>query len=195
MTKTEAIAIVKSLDKEKLDRERELAVLEATLTSQNVGMADPLVDRDGFPRADIDVWNVRQVRAQIVRLRNDYQNLLTRIAKALIAVHHAPDENGTNGNVELTGHELTAFAVVNGVAPDSPASVATLKRGDRMLKFGTLTIDSLRNGLQPIGQFVELNEGKPIVILVERDCSQIELTLTPARWPGRGLLGCHILPL
>ena len=32
--------------------------LSDVLRSQGVGMDDPLVDQDGFPRADIDVYQV-----------------------------------------------------------------------------------------------------------------------------------------
>lgn len=34
-------------------------------------MDTPLVDREGFPRADIDVAGVRTARVQVIRLRND----------------------------------------------------------------------------------------------------------------------------
>ena len=36
---------------------------------------------------------------------------------------------------------------------------------------------------------------KPINVEVLRGVHVIELTLTPAVWGGRGLLGCHLTPL
>ncbi|TPX37426.1 hypothetical protein SmJEL517_g00426 [Synchytrium microbalum] len=191
LTKREAIDAVKKLDAQKTDLERQLSALEGTLSSQNVGMSEPLVDKDGYPRADIDVYNVRQTRAIIIRLRNDYKELLGRVDKALIAMHAAPDENGVD--VEMKGDEVIAFATVNAVAPDSPSYAAKLQRGDRIIKFGTLTIDALRNGLQPLSQYTEANENKSIQLLVDRDGTQIELNLTPTKWSGRGLLGDKIM--
>ena len=37
-----------------------------TLQQQDVGMDGPLVDTEGFPRADIDVYSVRHARHGII---------------------------------------------------------------------------------------------------------------------------------
>ncbi|KAI5951668.1 NAS2 [Candida jiufengensis] len=42
----------------------------------NVDMDSPLVTKDGFPRSDIDVVSIRLIRTHIIRLKNDYKNLL-----------------------------------------------------------------------------------------------------------------------
>lgn len=39
---------------------------EAILQSQNVGMNDTLIDKDGYPRADVDVYAVRNARTEII---------------------------------------------------------------------------------------------------------------------------------
>lgn len=46
-------------------------------------MRDPLVDADGFPRNDIDVYQVRHARHQIINLQNDLKSLLKEIEKGL----------------------------------------------------------------------------------------------------------------
>ena len=51
--------------------EKELSDLHAVLTSQNVGMTEPLIDGEGFPRSDIDVYQVRHARSNISRKKND----------------------------------------------------------------------------------------------------------------------------
>lgn len=53
----------------------------------NVGMTESLVDDFGFPRNDIDVYQVRQARNQIVCLQNDLKALLKEIEQGLIEVH------------------------------------------------------------------------------------------------------------
>ena len=44
---------------------------------------------DGFPRADIDVAQIRTTRARIVRLKNDYKDVM---AKLEVAVHEQADQ-------------------------------------------------------------------------------------------------------
>ena len=51
-------ASVLSLDKEKQKIEEELSELYGVLKTHGVGMEDPLVDKDGYPRNDIDVYQV-----------------------------------------------------------------------------------------------------------------------------------------
>lgn len=46
-------------------------------------MESPLVDADGFPRNDIDVYQVRHARHQIINLQNDLKALLKEIEKGL----------------------------------------------------------------------------------------------------------------
>jgi hypothetical protein len=96
--------------------EAQLSVLNA---NNNCGMDTPLVDRDGFPRADIDVWAVRNARVRIIELRNDLNAVMNAIAKALEGVF---DPNLTQ---PLASEEpLKPFARVNTVSPGSPSSQA-----------------------------------------------------------------------
>lgn len=54
---------------------------------QNVGMTDTLVDKDDFPRNDIDVWAVRTARSNIVRLENDAKNIFNQMSSKLEQLH------------------------------------------------------------------------------------------------------------
>ena len=49
------------LMKQKDNLEEEIKALNQVLESQKVGMDDLLVDAEGFPRADIDVYQVREI--------------------------------------------------------------------------------------------------------------------------------------
>lgn len=57
---------VMKLIEEKDRIEREIREQTAILESNNVGMHDSLVDSDGYPRSDIDVYKVRHARHQII---------------------------------------------------------------------------------------------------------------------------------
>lgn len=48
------------------------------LRAQGVGMNDPLVTSDGFPRSDVDLYTVRLTRQNINRLRNDLQSKMVK---------------------------------------------------------------------------------------------------------------------
>ena len=55
--------------------------------NKNVGMNESLLDAEGFPRADIDVYAVRQARHEIICLQNDLKATMSEIEKGLINVH------------------------------------------------------------------------------------------------------------
>lgn len=67
--------------------------------NKNVGMNESLLDADGFPRADIDVYAVRQARHQIICLQNDLKAIMKEIEQGLINVHA---EARTNSNTTTT---------------------------------------------------------------------------------------------
>lgn len=98
-------------------------------------MDTPLVDREGYPRADIDVAGVRTARVHILRLRNDLKALLGEMEQV---VHRGlPREEAgatANGAEEEAGPDQASamevdaqekpFARVDAVAPNSPANEA-----------------------------------------------------------------------
>ena len=92
------------------------------------------------------------------------------------------------------------FAKVNSVAAGSPAESAGLKAGDQIRTFGYVN-RSNHDGLKKVGECVQGNEGNNILIQVCRSSGatqqeELRLTLCPRRnWGGRGMLGCHILPI
>lgn len=71
MTETEQYNIslkeAQALIKEKDAIELKISEYEQVLRSQNVEMKTPLVDKDGFPRADLDIYTIRHARAALVR--------------------------------------------------------------------------------------------------------------------------------
>jgi len=173
--------------------EAELEGQIGILKANNSTLHSRLVDNEGFPRADLDIYAVRHARVRVIELRNDLSAVMDQIAKALGTVY-AP-ASGTDSEPE---QKLDVFAKVNAIAPGSPAASAGLQRDDLIEKFGPLTASSFAtpSSLQPLADLVAANENRPITIRILRGSGQpIFLTLTPTQgWGGRGMLGCHIVP-
>ncbi|OAA49357.1 pdz/dhr/glgf [Metarhizium rileyi] len=200
------------LQRKKEDLEEELKALGGVLDSHGVNMETPLVARDGFPRSDIDVAQIRTTRARIIRLRNDYKDLMRNIEKYLHQHFEGLDEGDKNdapASSTVVPPVLPdsrvdpldePFAKVNTVDVGSPADHAGLKEGDEIRNFGYVN-KSNHDELRKVVECVQGNEGRGIFIKVSRASGaarhqELRLTLTPARnWGGRGMLGCHIIPL
>ncbi len=110
---------LRALTAEKESIEAQLEAQISVLKANNSTMQSPLVDPDGFPRADIDIYAVRGARVRVIELRNDLGGVMNKIGTALERVYDpaivAP---------EAEGEEQKPFAKVNGVAPASPAAEA-----------------------------------------------------------------------
>ncbi|CAG8702489.1 6581_t:CDS:2, partial [Dentiscutata heterogama] len=61
-----AAATARELMTQKDAIENKIKEFEQILIAQGVGMHEPLVDSEGFPRADIDLMAVRTARARII---------------------------------------------------------------------------------------------------------------------------------
>ncbi|KAL8293722.1 hypothetical protein RQP46_000423 [Phenoliferia psychrophenolica] len=142
-----------------------LDVYFEVLKTNNVTMATPLVDPEGFPRADIDVAGVRTARMQINRLRNDLKAVMNEMGQLL--------ERGLpREEVQETGEKDAAasvpmeveedgkvpFAKVDGVFPASPAAIAGLERGDLIVSLGTVN-SSNHDSLKGLAALVGQSEG------------------------------------
>ncbi|TEY86508.1 hypothetical protein BOTCAL_0007g00350 [Botryotinia calthae] len=181
------------------------------LSGHGVDMNTRLLTPDGFPRADLDVAQIRTTRSRIIYLKNDHKALMSVIEKH---IHEHFARLAENPNTEepvvdevQAGRIVPSFdepapldlpfAKVNSVAAGSPADDAGLKAGDTIRNFGYVN-HANHDGLKRVGECVQGNEGREVMVKVSRDSGrqELQLSLTPRRnWGGRGLLGCHILPL
>ncbi|KAB7499562.1 26S proteasome non-ATPase regulatory subunit 9 [Armadillidium nasatum] len=158
-------------------------------------MNGSLVDSDGYPRSDIDVYQVRHARHDIICLQNDHKALMKKIEQGLQDLHQQSlplaDPNGTNVQVL---DDLKPFAFFNRVDMGSPADIDGLSVNDEICKFGTVTAENFKC-LSCIKEVVEHSKNKPIQVVIRRDGNMRLITLTPRNWSGPGLLGCNILPV
>lgn len=197
------------LSQKKDDMEAELKALGGVLDSHGVNMDTPLTTRDGFPRADIDVAQIRTTRSRIIHLRNDYKDLMNAIEKHLHEHFASLDETDdlptARTGAGMLGDSITPtldepFARVNSVVPQSPAYTAGLKAGDEIRNFGYVNRAN-HDGLKKVAECVQGNENQNILVKISRPGEatrrqELQLMLTPRQnWGGRGMLGCHILPI
>ncbi|KLO13000.1 hypothetical protein SCHPADRAFT_915414 [Schizopora paradoxa] len=187
--------------------QEELDAQLSVLKSQSCTMSTPLVDAQGFPRADIDVYAVRQARVRIIELRNDLVDVTDKIKLALEVLHSEPQPESVPNQIQTQtpsssvesdqdDAQLKPFARVDGVMPGSPSADAGLRREDLLLRFGHLKASSFSGtSLQPLAEFVSQQENRQLTVKVRRGGEDIALNFTPRQgWGGRGMLGCHIVP-
>jgi 26S proteasome non-ATPase regulatory subunit 9 len=193
---------VKDLIKQKDDVEEEIKGLIKTLESTPVGVKGSLVDIDGFPRNDLDVNAIREMRHVLACKQNDHITLMKQIERDMAALHadlkeKKEKERAQRGDVTPKKEiepkievQLEPFVHVNSVAPDSPADRAGMQQGDEIVQFGTITKDQVKQfGLQIISDLVSHNINSPVMIKGLRRGQTIALQLIPQTWTGRGYLG------
>ncbi|KAM0790304.1 hypothetical protein ACM66B_005605 [Microbotryomycetes sp. NB124-2] len=181
--------------------EQRIQVFIGVLQTNNSDMSTLLIDREGFPRSDIDVAAVRTARHNIIRLRNDLKSCLTEMEQLVLEGLPRTSEQQQEQQVDMDVDanrgttSSAAFARVDGVFPGSPADNAGLKREDTIVSIGPIGAQN-HDRLRAVGQLVNSSEGTTLPLVIVRDGQQLHLRLTPrSGWGGRGLLGCHIVPV
>lgn len=148
------------------------------ITQHGVNMNTSLTTFDGFPRADLDVAQIRTTRARIIRLKNDYKALMAKLEDVVhqhFAEGKVPEgdlnaltDRGTRerttmnelphvSNASSTSTSSNPFARVNSVERGSPADQAGLKVGDQVVRFGLVDYTN-HERLNKVAQVVQQNE-------------------------------------
>ncbi|XP_030000050.1 26S proteasome non-ATPase regulatory subunit 9 [Sphaeramia orbicularis] len=190
---------VKNLIKKKDEIEEQIKAYYDVLEDQGVGVAGPLVDAEGYPRADVNLYQIRSARHNISCLQNDHKAIMAEIEEALHKLHAQEKAKREKDESEAREEAQQAtqpppFARVDTVTQGSPACGAGLRVGDELTEFGSVNSENFQN-LQNIASVVQHSEGKPLRVMVIRGGQRVHMTLTPQRWSGRGLLGCNIVPI
>ncbi|CAL1162481.1 unnamed protein product [Cladocopium goreaui] len=211
-----AVEEFRKLEQEKNRLEGEIKTLYEYLTEDGMpGVSGPLVDDEGFPRGDIDLYAVRQARNKYVCAQTDHIEVMKKIEQAIAAIHASakvdvPRERpaakmeedlpeNDSDNVFLQVKLTTPFATIDEVSEASPAAAAGLRVGDQVCRFGAVSMQDtgdLNACFNAIRELVPQSVGTPIKVLVLRGEPPVraELELVPQQWSGRGLLGCHMAP-
>ncbi|GAA97042.1 uncharacterized protein L969DRAFT_96929 [Mixia osmundae IAM 14324] len=181
--------------------EAELEVHLELLQSHGVTLNSALVDREGFPRADVDISAILEARARIRVIRNDLKTIEGNLARLLQDVFQT---SGDDAQVYLNGSASTPdpFALVKSVDAGSPAASAGLHEGDKIIRFAATGPHPVpAESLQAVGALVQKSLDKPLRVQLlrrhatdDRDVMKL-LQLTPTRWSGRGTLGCFLVPI
>lgn len=172
------------------------------------GIFGNLVDAEGFPRSDIDIPVIRAQRTRLHVLRNDHKAVTAKIDENLQVLHsaklarnesqpqpHSDPSASVQDRTSQTSHMVVdpiariPFAVVDEISDASPAAEDGLQLGDQIIRFGNVEIgDAL---MVRLASEAQSNEGHSVPVLIMRQGVLMNFTITPRRWHGRGLLGCH----
>ncbi|KAL6846559.1 hypothetical protein ACP4OV_024007 [Aristida adscensionis] len=191
--------------------EAEMDAIIAGLTAPGgPGITGGLVDSEGFPRSDIDIHNVLAQRCRLSELRNDHKDITNKIDKNLEVLHSAKlskNEQSTSrsasagpvsSHIGLSHSEpmeedpvtRLPFAMIDEITDGSPAALDGLQLGDEIVKFGNVEAgDRLQERL--VSEATS-SENTQVSLVIIRQGSAMNLTITPRKWHGRGLLGCAI---
>ena len=210
---------VERLYKQREELEAEMASISQRLNGPNMpGLKGSLVDNEGFPigGGDVDLYSVRADRQRYNSLKNDHLQLTNAIEKEvqqLLSSSASPSAVGGGGGgtdaivktktennekvkipTESTTPKTTstnrkAFAVVDILAPGSPADLDGLMVHDRILDFGGAF------SIADAALLIQGNLGKSHRVLVNRAGVDEILNIAPRTWNGNGLLGAHFRAL
>ncbi|KAJ1732619.1 putative 26S proteasome regulatory subunit [Coemansia biformis] len=186
-----------ALLKQKDALENEIQQLEFDLRGHGVDRTESLVDHEGYPRADIDIVAVRQLRQALNCRQNDLRALMDDVASQLVSLHQSTKADAPAGLASAARQQ--PFARVSIVTPNSPASEAGLLVGDKIVCYGSVNASNHDN-LKTLSAETIGNINKPMLVTVQRVVDgkpqTVDLTLRLRHgWGGESLLGCHILPL
>ena len=172
--------------------EAELKALQEVLG--DAGMEQSLVDSEGYPRADVDVYQVRHARHDIRCKQNDLKSLMKEIESGLHSLHSQAKETVMEVERNKPDSPSLPFARVMVVVNSSPADNAGLRQGDLLCQFGSVNKENFTQ-LKNISDVAEASIGRNVDIVVVRDTDTIRLRLKPGPWHGAGNIGFKIRPV
>ncbi|EUD67342.1 26S proteasome non-ATPase regulatory subunit 9 [Plasmodium inui San Antonio 1] len=160
-------ALVKERDEIEQEIKENVEFLEAP-ENKSVGMKGKLIDEEGFPRNDIDIYSIRVARNKVICLKNDYLNVNKRIEEYLHKVHTShpiirvqrskgkdeqgndPNESSPESHVEdydesapdyealIEEAKRSTFAMIDDMVENSPSHKAGLRINDYVIQFGDI---------------------------------------------------------
>lgn len=102
-----------------------------------------------------------------------------------VTLHNFLSESSSSMDVDVI--DRMPFAMVDEITNTSPAAEDGLQLGDQIVKFGS--VEAGENLQERLAVEAYSNQGRGVSVVVMRQGSLINLTVTPRIWEGRGLLG------
>ncbi|KAI1901166.1 hypothetical protein AGOR_G00057390 [Albula goreensis] len=136
---------VQSVQEQKDLIEEQIKAYYDVLEDQGVGTEGPLVDLEGYPRSDVDVYQIRTARHSISCLQNDHKAIMVEIEEALHRLHalekakrEQNQPHAQAGAMDQGASLPLPFARVDTITQGSPASQSGLRVGDEVIGFGSV---------------------------------------------------------
>ena len=159
----DATALVERLREERAALEEEQAAIVSELLSPGpagaapMGIDTPLVDPEGFPRADVDVYRARHARHRLACIKNDIAALNSQLEKAVAGAFRQPQD----GAAEAPKPSAVA---VEGLSPAAAIraimDAAGLDAGDPQESSEPLEV-AAPSWYQPFARVDDVAEGGP----------------------------------
>ncbi|CXI30191.1 proteasome regulatory protein, putative [Plasmodium berghei] len=191
--------------------------------NKNIGMHGKLVDSEGFPRNDIDIYKIRIARNKIICLKNDYLNINKKIEEYLHEIHSSKPvirverdkENYSNSNDDLNDINIkpitniediefaknNVFALVDEIVENSPSHKAGIKLNDQIFEFANIkkegnniNINNTDNIFKKISNFMKENPSK-IQLKILRQGAIYHCNIFPDKTSTGLYIGCHLVPI
>lgn len=207
------------MDKKRKEMEAEINSLTEYLTGPGMpGVTKPLVDEEGYPLPNLDLYAIRTARVKLIYLQNDLKNLMEEIEVNMADYFsdikkekekekkEEKKEEEEPISVPVPAEDKKAsisasqepFAVVSEVTEGSPAEEAGLKEGDAIVSFDNILRKGVSsNPLQTLARICneKVNKKIPVMVLRKNSNNVLDvsyLNLIPHTWNGRGILGCKL---
>ncbi|KAF5280134.1 hypothetical protein FQA39_LY18136 [Lamprigera yunnana] len=174
--------------------ENEIKQLNAILDQDGVGMKMPLIDGEGFPINNINIYQVRHARQKIICLQNDHKQVMKKIESGLHRYYgnssqkESLNENGVQmaQNTNVVNYQIP-FAKVTFVDEGSPAEDSGINGGDLIVEFGSVNHSNFQT-MNDIVSVVQHSEDQQLNVKLKRREKYIITRLTPKKWMGKGLI-------
>jgi 26S proteasome non-ATPase regulatory subunit 9 len=133
-----------SAQREALEAEADAIHSELTSPGENgeppAGIKDSVIDAEGYPRGDIDIFRVKNQRRRLAELNTDFKVLMKELEQVTIQLHQAmpsapsqpkatPTPAATAAKIEST----VPIARLDEVLAGSPAALAGILNGDLLI--------------------------------------------------------------
>lgn len=182
--------------------EEEAKELEARKAPKPKPKYDPLTGKWVVKNWDGSVAGVQDGEKRSFESLNEEASKSAEAAQSIsrTSVDHQPGNSSAPPTSQATPSS-TPFAKVDAVAPLGPAAEAGFQAGDLIVEFGRINHANHQTltALMPVVTSAA-DAQKEIAITLLRNTNTnsisevVQLALVPKPWPGRGLLGMHILP-